>query len=580
MRYKTIIVPIFLFLLIALVIYTRFVGLDWGLPYPMHPDERNMVISILQLDCKTIVFQECFNPHFFAYGQFPLYLTFIISMLVQPLLGEFDVLHFETVTIALRSVSAIASLIMVFYLYKILAHLFRLTGLQSVMTVLLLTFIPAFIQFSHYGTTESLLMMFASVLIYYSLLFVDHKMETGKYVRVIGILLGLAFSTKISAGLFASVPFFALLLRMIEEKSWSNFGRYWFALMKIAAFSIVFFIITSPFNIIDWEGFVHSMNYESAVGLGIYKAFYTRQFEFTIPFLFQFVKIFPYTLGWPMYILSLLGFLLLPWGKHYNLLRLVFLTLFIPNAFMYAKWTRFIAPVFPIAVLLGVSFFYTLIQLLPKIAKPLLITGTLVSIVPGMAYLTIYQTPDIRFVASRWMYENISSSTSILAETANVVDVPIPSDLVDPETVYNTRLHPISFNFYELDNNPDLSEELKTSVAISPYIFVPSRRIFWNHTCYVADREEIVYKPYDSILSGYENDRCSKLTQMYPLLNIYYEALFEHQLGYEKVAEFTSFPRIEFFGRTIIEFPDEAAEETWTVFDHPVIRVYKRVDSQ
>ena len=580
MRYKTIIVPIFLVLLIALVIYTRFVGLDWGLPYPMHPDERNMVISILQLDCKTVVFQECFNPHFFAYGQFPLYLTFIISMLVQPLLGEFEVLHFETVTLVLRSVSAIASLIMVFYLYKILSYLFRLTRLQSVMTVLLLTFIPAFIQFSHYGTTESLLMMFVSVLIYYSILFVDQKIEMGKYVRIVGILLGIAFSTKVSAGLFASIPFFALLFRMIDDRSWGDVGRYWFALMKVAAFSIVFFIITSPFNIIDWEGFVHSMNYESAVGLGIYKAFYTRQFEFTIPFLFQLIKILPYTLGWPMYILSLLGLFLLPSRKHYNLMRLVFLVLFIPNAFMYAKWTRFIAPVFPIAVLLGTSFFYNLVKILPNVlAKPLLTIGTLVIIVPGIAYLTIYKTPDVRFVASRWMYENISSSTSILAETANVVDVPIPSDLVDPETVFSTRLHPISFDFYELDNNPDLSEELKTDIYLSPYIFVPSRRIFWNHTCYVAENEEIVRNSYDSVGSGYETDRCNKLNEKYPLLNIYYEALFENQLGYEKVAEFTSFPRIEFFGQTIIEFPDEAAEETWTVFDHPVIRVYKRVNS-
>ncbi len=580
MRFKTIIVSLFLILLLSLVIYTRFVGLDWGLPYPMHPDERNMVVSILQLDCKTPVFQECYNPHFFAYGQFPLYLTFILSMLVRPLLGEFEVLRFETVTLVLRSVSAIASLIMVLYLYRILDHLFKLTKLRAVVAVLLLTFVPSFIQFSHYGTTESLLMMFVSILLYYSVRYLDHNIHTAKYVRTTGILLGLAFSTKVSAGLLAAIPFFVLMYRFIEERSWEKIGLYWFALMKIAAFSTLFCVITSPFNIIDWEGFVHSMNYESAVGLGTYRAFYTRQFEYTIPFIFQFIKIFPYTLGWPMFVLSAAGFFLLPWNRHYNLMRFIFLVLFIPNAVMYAKWTRFIAPVFPVSVLFGTAFLYYLLQETVPFSRSLLIAGTFVIILPGIAYLTIYQTPDVRFVASRWMYENIPSTTSILAETANVVDVPLPNPLVEPEKVYSTLLHPISFDFYELDNNQDLPDELAADIRISPYIFVPSRRIFWNHTCFVNEKGIIGLKTYDRLLSGYETDRCENLRKEYPLLNIYYEALFDGELGYEQVAEFTSYPRIEIFGRTLIEFPDEAAEETWTVFDHPVIRVYQRVQTK
>jgi len=42
------------------------------------------------------------------------------------------------------------------------------------------------------------------------------------------------------------------------------------------------------------------------------------------------------------------------------------------------------------------------------------------------------------------------------------------------------------------------------------------------------------------------------------------------------VAEFNSYPKITLFGKTFIEFPDENAEETWSVFDHPVIRIYKK----
>jgi hypothetical protein len=52
--------------------------------------------------------------------------------------------------------------------------------------------------------------------------------------------------------------------------------------------------------------------------------------------------------------------------------------------------------------------------------------------------------------------------------------------------------------------------------------------------------------------------------------------LFDGKLGFKKVAEFSSYPTIKLFNRKIFEFKDEEAEETWTVFDHPVIRVYKK----
>lgn len=38
-------------LLFLVLLSTRFVNLGWGLPYPMHPDERNMVDAITKLRC-------------------------------------------------------------------------------------------------------------------------------------------------------------------------------------------------------------------------------------------------------------------------------------------------------------------------------------------------------------------------------------------------------------------------------------------------------------------------------------------------------------------------------------------------
>jgi len=61
---------LFTVFLIFSCLFTRFYKLDWGNGFFFHPDENNMATSLSQLNSKNL------NPHFFAYGQFPLYLGF------------------------------------------------------------------------------------------------------------------------------------------------------------------------------------------------------------------------------------------------------------------------------------------------------------------------------------------------------------------------------------------------------------------------------------------------------------------------------------------------------------------------
>lgn len=577
--------------LFALVVYTRFVGLDWGLPYPMHPDERNMTSAILQLRCPPGDFTECMNPHFYAYGQFPLYLAYLLSLVIS-LLAEDPIMSFDTVTIALRIISATASVIMTWYLYRLVRDVFQVKGFNKYVVLILATFVPAFIQFAHFGTTESLLMMFVMILTYHSFQLLHGTRPIHSYVKSTGVILGLAVGTKVSGALFAIIPFAAILIWLFSERSIMRLGQSFFGLVKIAAIAIVFFIISSPFNIIDWSEFVHSMNYESSVGLGRYKAFYTRSFEHTLPVIFQFFNVFPYALGWPMFVLGFFGFFLLSWkNKYLNLFRIIFLVIFLGNAMMYAKWTRFIAPAFPVLIVFSILVMLRVsgwaggrVGVFKHLGMGRPVGGWLlfilfgISILPGIAYLSIYRNPDVRFVASQWMYENIPPGTEILSETANVVDVPMPNPLVPIELTYTANLRPISFDFYEVDNNLLLEEDLARHLEEVEYIFVPSRRIYWNHTCFQPMRNEKLEMKNYSMFDGFSSERCSELQKKYPVLNSYYAGLFDGSLGFEPVAEFSSYPRIELFGRTIISFPDEAAEETWTVFDHPVVRVYKRID--
>jgi hypothetical protein len=628
----------------------------------MHPDERNMANAIQGLNCEIPNFKfqtpngstshstslmalslskgspsqaksrdkflisnfqflkECFNSHFFAYGQFPLYTGYLLVQIYHFIIGKVgEPILFEEAATSLRFLSAIASIINVFILLQIVQLLTAVKNLKLKLkneelqlkniniTLLILIFSPYFIQFAHFGTTEALLMLFYSLIIYHSLQFINKS--KWKVIFFLSLFSGLAMATKVSATLFLALPVVAFISNIFNQNSRklqvkSRKSRRIKLKLKKAIFSFLrnmlqainytsvfllltgfFSILFSPHNLISFKEFLGSMNYESGVAFGDARVFYTRQFEYTIPFLFQAVKIFPYALGLPHYILAILGFFLLSWRKRQtNLLRLAFLIYFIPNAVLYAKWTRFMTPILPVMSIFAVLLLHTTVipYLIRNLYKffwiPVFAGITIIIILPGIAYLSIYQNPDVRFIASKWIYESIPKDSYILYETANVVDVPIPSYIT--KSIETKDYRGVSFNYYDIDNDSLLREEFFNHLAKADYIFIPSRRVFANHTCFRNIKYQILNIKYTDQLSNIkEKKNCNKLEEKYPLLNDYYQKLFSGELGFKKVAEFSSYPKITFFGKTLFEFPDEEAEETFTVFDHPVIRIYKKISN-
>src|SRR5258706_15936411 len=98
--------------------FLRFYNLDWGDPFYFLPDERNVASSISQL-----IFPSQLNPHFFAYGSFPIYLVFLIGIIVN-LFHQSNV-SFQQAIIISRAISAMLSLLTipsVFFITK------RITG--------------------------------------------------------------------------------------------------------------------------------------------------------------------------------------------------------------------------------------------------------------------------------------------------------------------------------------------------------------------------------------------------------------------------------------------------------------------
>jgi len=580
--------PLLLMILLGILIYTRFINLSWGLPYPMHPDERNMANAIQGLNCGIFNIKECLNPHFFAYGQFPLYLGYLIVWIMKFFDGDLlTPIGFDEATMALRLISAAASVLNVIVLIKIVEFLIfnskflikskfsnfkpASRGEFQIINLTILIFSPYFIQFSHFGTTESLLMLFYSISIYFSMKLLSGKLIlNSSFLILTSIFSGLALATKISAGFFLVVPIIAVLL-FLQSQGFRGIKQSALFIIFYSLFTIIFTIIFSPHNLINLPDFLSAIKYESDVATGRYVAFYTQQFTGSIPVVFQTVKIFPYALGWPQFILFLLGFFFLSWkDKRINLLRFAFLIYFVPSAFLFAKWTRFMAPILPtmsvFAILMALNIYYHICnrvgqnqKLNIKDKKPntnlkyfyifglnlLFFIFYFLFLLHGISYLSVYHQPDTRFQASEWIYKNIPGNSLILSETANVINLPLPSPNLP---TYNY----IPFDFYHLDEDPTLKRQLDDYLKSANYIIVPSRRIFANYSCYFPDKAV-----------GSNNKRCRKLEFQYPLLNTYYQKLFDGSLGFKQVAEFKI-------------LNDEQAEETWSVFDHPVVRIYKR----
>jgi len=566
---------ILLIFLIAVLVYTRFVNISWGLPYPFHPDERNMANAIQGLNCKIsnhevdqrslhgpeanfVLLQGCFNPHFFAYGQFPLYLGYGGIELYHLVTNKIkNPITYEEATLVLRIISAVSSILTVLVLIEIVKLFIEGFGKKIIdlisSTILILS--PFFIQFSHFGTTESLLILLYCLIVYISLILLRNKIRNPQFIIYTSIICGLAVAIKISSLIFVGVPLIALLMN-VKKKITKEFISN---LTILTILTILFSLIFSPQNLISFGEFISAINYESDVATGKNIVFYTRQFINSIPLIFQFVKIFPFALGWPVLILFMLGFFLLPLNKEFNLLRLSFLIYFLPSAFLFAKWTRFMTPILPVMLIFAMLFimslrtterseaispFWRLLRHFAPRNDAIVYILIFISILPGIAYLSIYQNLDVRFDASKWLYKDMKENSYILSETANEVDLPI---LPSHSTLKQPHYMTISFNFYDLDGDPILQNRLSQYLNFVDYIVIPSRRIFKNHP-----------------------------RETYPKINEYYEKLFSGRTGFKKTIEFTSYPKIALFGKTLIEFPDENAEETFTVFDHPVVRIYKK----
>ena len=488
--------------LVLILIFTRFFNLDWGNGYFFHPDENNMVASVLQMNSKNL------NPNFFAYGQFPLFLTFFTT-------PKHD---FPTIILTLRFWSAVFSTLSVFFFYLISLKIFK-SQKSRLILILLIIFCPGLIQLSHFGTTESILILVLAINIFLSLKLLE-KIKY-QYIVLAALISGIGLATKISALIFILPILFSLFFQF--KKSTKKI-KIFFLLFLFLSLTFIFSFIFSPFNLIDFNSFLSATKYEIGVANGQIAVFYTRQFLNSTPYIFQFQKIFPYTIGLPVLLFSLFALFFIDFKNTKN--QIIFfsvLIFFLYQGQLFVKWTRFMSPIFFIFPLLATFF-------ISKFKNNLVVfVLVLISVIPGLVFFQKYFYQDIRIQASDWMLKNIPINSKILSESGNVVDLPVK----------NSNLDITNFDFYKLDSNLEFQTKLISFLDNSDYIFIPSRRVFKNQN-----------------------------NKNFPNSQKYYQILFSPNSTFSLIKQFS-------LSNSFLLNP-ENGEETWSVFDNPTIRIYKK----
>lgn len=549
---KTFLVLLAIFLTGA---YLRFYNLNWDEGYNFHPDEKNIVASSARISLNDL------NPHFSNYGGFSIYLYRVIGEIVFSATGNREwIMDWGKLNLIGRNVSAALSsmsIILVFFLSLAIFKEKKAALLSSALTA----FTVYLIQAAHYSVTDTLIIFWLLLLFIATIRFFDKKNDR-EYERM-GIFSGLALATKMSSLSFLLVPVAAHLFVSIKDfyagvktrcdsrfftVSWYvghiiKFSKKQGGFIRFIFFTFVFFFLFSPFNLLDSKHFFEWWNYENGVVTGRLKLeiAYTYQFLKTTPYLFQIENLF-WLQGPLLQVFSLLGFFYLVFlcvkRRDFN----IFLLLIWPLAYFYivggwyAKFVRYMAPLLPFLAIFAAKFLID-IEKKRRLAGRTLIAVILASaLLYSFSFLSIYKKESTRIAASKWIYENIPADSRVLTEWSDD-QLPIP--------LKNRSLAALNIeqlNVYGSDNSGKI-QYYAEKLSNADYIIIASRR-----------------------MSG----TFINLTDMFPVTAKYYQLLFEGELGYDLIGDFHSYP--EFFG---YEINDDASEETFQVFDHPKISIFK-----
>ncbi len=502
----------------------RFTNLNWDAGGRLHPDEALIVNGAL-----AVRFFSQLSPGFHDYNGFSVYLLKAASLVTAFIFrNPYWSGTPEGLTIIGRFVSALFSTLSIPLLYVFGKQLWKKE--VGITAAILFSFTPLVIQLAHFYTTESILIFLLLTLLYAATLYT--KNPTIHALVRMAVPMGLLLATKNTAYLFLPIPIITLVL---NSKRTSHTIR---AFMLFITLVFVAFFVASPYSFIDFSGYIEHSRYLADVVSGRLLMDWTMQFQDTNGGFW--IKNLLFAFG-PLAILGPIGIVGVlvntkAWKKLPHTAALWSIGFLIFLAYTYLKFTRYAAPLLPLFAVYGATVLWDIRK--TAIGKAICSVVIASQIIYGCMFLPVYGTPHTSLQATDWIKENIPPKSTIFVEEWNsIVRFNRPSLIANGYQL-------ISVNMYTLPDSEQKNTVLHTILAQSDYIMIESPKV----------RNTII-----------------RQRSRYPNSSAFYEQLESGQLKFTNVAEFSSYPRL---GSLLIH--DEDLEETFTVFDHPTIRIYKK----
>ncbi len=595
-------------LIVVLGAVLRFTGLNWDEGQHLHPDERflTMVENSLQWPTSLGQYwdtaQNPLNPYNYQHGS---YVYGLSPVVLAKFLGQVTGrTGYDGVYLAGRAMSAVMDLLCIVLVFAIGRRLYG--PRVGLLGALFLALSVLSIQQSHYFTVDTTTTFFVTLALYAAVRVAQG--EGRGSILLLGLAFGLAVSAKISVLSFIGVIALAYALRTLTlwrrgddgasggrvvdasgrvgrlrvsltvdadaacpppspaERFTLLFLRTSLSIVAVLVLAALVFRIVQP-QAFTGPGFLglrlNPQWKEDMAGIARLmsgESDYPPSHQWTdrAPVLYMLQNLVLWGQGLPLGLAVWAGWGLMAWElwrrrRWQHLLPWAWMSFtFFYQSIQFVKPMRYLLPIYPTMALVAA---YGLVALWDRAKRPgrraiippawrRPLAGTIVAVVVvgtaiwAAAFTGIYSRPVTRVTASRWIYQHIPRGSAITFEYWDD-PLPLPMGGLWPPNEYRQ----VQMELY-WEDVPEKRDKLYAWLDEAEYIIMSSNRL------------------YGSI---------PRLPDRFPMTTRYYEALFSGELGFEHLISFTSRPRVLGF-----EFVDDNADESFTVYDHPKVTIYKK----
>ena len=562
----------FLFLILVIGGFFRYFGINWDQNQHLHPDERFLTMVTQSMSWPSSISRffdtssSLVNPHnigypFYVYGTLPLFAVKAASQLIS--LDTYD-----GNTLVGRFISAGLDTLIIFLVFLITFRIFKKYP-PAIFSALIYAAAVLPVQLGHFFAVDTFLVFFITLSFYLLIrLIFSPKTIPLRETIFLGICFGCAMSSKITAALFFPIILIGFFYRFVLIRKITQIGLITiiFSLTALISLRILQpYLFVGPVGINpqileNWRQLKSFDNPDNAFPPAV-------QWIKTPAFIFPLANLFFWGWGPVVGILVIFSSVFaFKYLKQYPSLLPVLIWvfgLFLYQCLQFAKPMRYFYPIYPfLAIPAGLC-----LSLIWKEVKslPIKIIILIFILYWPISFISIYSRPHSRVQASVWIFQNIPPGSTISCE---YWDDCLPLSGSDTYRI-------IQYPLYD----PDTSlkwQNMEHRLRETDYLILSSNRL------------------YASITS---------VPEKYPVTSQFYNSLFSGSLGFYKVAEFTSRPNLPIPGVNFcltpplinygkiakttqectlpgISFVDDYADESWTVYDHPRILIFKNHESK